>query len=315
VVLTSVGLGAPPALNQGTRTLLDTLHDWRETYAHTRELKFDHSNAAQFNYAPSRVMLSPPAKTKTKGKRKNKPKPAPPQFFAYRSSQVTSLEVKAYSASSPQVSVYGSEDGSVWAPIALASTNPAPAVGGREMLSELLPAASVPAGVNRIKLVLGRDTELAQVTVMGGRSGPACLARVPAARANSLAGFLPGTSPAGVLGSIGAPTTRSRLAWGYCVLGGGQLAVVFPRRGGASLIATTARGYRLGGIGPGASLVSLQHRFGATALQAVGKRVLVTSSGDVFVVRAGRVTAVGLVRRSVLTKPGALQAAIRLADL
>ncbi len=92
--------------------------------------------------------------------------------------------------------MYGSEDGSVWAPIALASTNPAPAVGGRQMLSELLPAESLPAGVNRVKLVLGRGTELAQVAIMGGRSGPACLAPTPAARANTLAGFLPGTSPA-----------------------------------------------------------------------------------------------------------------------
>jgi len=319
VVLTSLGFGAPVALSQGTQTLLDNLRDWRQTYAHTSGLKLDHSDAAQFNYASSRLMVSPPANTKTRGKGgskskpKPKPKPAPPQFFAYRSSQVTSFELKAYSTSATQVSVYGSEDGSVWAPIALASTNPAPAVGGRQMLSELLPAASLVAGVNRVKIVLGRGTELAQVAMMGGRSGPACLAGAPAARANSLAGFLPGTGPAGVLGSIGPPGARSRLVWSYCVVGGGQLAVVFPRRGGASLIATTARGYRLGGVGPGASLASLQHRYGRAALRAVGRRLLVTPTGDVFVVGSGGVTAVGLVRRSVLAKPGALQAAIRLA--
>ena len=115
------------------------------------------------------------------------------------------------------------------------------------MLSELLPAQALPAGVNRVKLVLGRGTELAQVAIRGGRSGPACLARGPAARANSLAGFLPGTNRGGVLGSIGVAGTSSRLVWRYCVAGGGQFVVVFPRRGGASLIATTARGYRLGG--------------------------------------------------------------------
>jgi hypothetical protein len=321
VVLTSLGFGAPAALSQGTRPLLDNLHDWRQTYTRTKRLRLDHSDPAEFNYASSRVMVSPPPKLKTKPKTrgktkgKSKPKPMPPQFLAYRSSQVTSFEVKAYSTSRPQVSMYGSEDGSVWAPIELASTNPAPAVGGRQMLSELLPAESLPAGVNRVKLVLGRGTEIAEVGIMGDRSGSACLPSTPAARANSLAGFLPGTSPAGVLGSIGLPGARSHFVWSYCILGGGQFAVVFPRRGGVSLIATTARGYRLSGIGPGASLSSLEHRYGPAPLRAVGHRLLVTGTGEVFVVRSGRVTAVGLAKRSVLAKPGALQAAIRLAAL
>src|SRR5581483_12349941 len=101
--------------------------------------------------------------------------------LAYRASQVTSFEFKAYSKTTPQLSVYGSEDGSVWAPLALASTNPAPAIGGQQMLSELLPAGPLPAGINRIKVVFRRGTELAQVAISSGRSGPACLARLPAA--------------------------------------------------------------------------------------------------------------------------------------
>ncbi len=319
VVLTSIGFGAPMVLNQGTRTLLDNLSDWRQTYAHTSGLRLDHSNLAQFNYAPSRAALSPPPNTKTKAKSKPKakpkPKPAPPQFLAYRSSQVTSFTLKAYAMGAPRLSVYGSEDGSVWAPIALASTNPAPAVGGQQMLSELLPAGPLPAGVNRIKLVLGQGTELAQVAIMGGRSGPACLAQAPAARANSLAGFLPGTGPAGVLGSVGVAGTTSRFVWRYCVAGGGQLAVVFPSRGGVSLIATTARGYRLNGIGPGASLSSLRRRYARTRLRALGSRLLVTPTGQLFVVRSGHVTAVALIGKSVLAKPGAPQAAVRLAAL
>jgi hypothetical protein len=315
VVLTSLGFGGPVALDQGTTTLLDNLHDWHQTYARTSELAFDHGNPSQFNYAPSRVMIRPPRKTKTKTKPKAKPKPPQTQFLAYRSSQVTSFEVKAYSQHPPQVWAYGSEDGAVWTPIALASTSPAPAVGGRQMLSELLPAGSLPAGVNRIKLVLGQGTEIAQVGIVGGRSGPACLGGAPAARAGSIAGFLPGTSPAGVLGSIGVPGARSRLVWRYCVTGGGQLAVVFPRHGGASLIAATARGYRLDGVGPGSSLASLHRRYGLTGLRAVGSRLLVTSGGQVFILRSGRVTAVALVRRSVLAKPGALKAAVRLAAL
>jgi hypothetical protein len=118
-----------------------------------------------------------------------------------------------------------------------------------------------------------------------------------------------------VLGSIGEPGVRTRFVWSYCVAGGGQLAVVFPRLGGASLIVTTAPRYRLGGIGPGASLPALERTYGRAALRAVGHRLLVTPKGDVFVVRSARVTAIALVRRSVLAKPGALQAAIRLSAL
>ena len=144
---------------------------------------------------------------------------------------------------------------------------------------------------------------------MGGRSGPACLARAPAARANTLAGFLPGTSPAAVLGSIGVPGARSRFVWRYCVTGGGQLAVVFPRHGGVSMIATTARGYRLDGIGPGSSRPASRADTAAPGYERSGSRLLVTPGGQVFIVRSGRVTAVALIGRSVLAKPGALQAA------
>jgi hypothetical protein len=118
-----------------------------------------------------------------------------------------------------------------------------------------------------------------------------------------------------VLGSIGVPVARSRFVWRYCVAGSGQLAVVFPRHGGASLIATTARGYGLDGISPGSSLASLQRRYGPAGLRAVASGLLVTPAGHVFGVRSARVTVVALIRRSVLAKPGALQAAERLAAL
>jgi hypothetical protein len=320
-VLTSIGFAPPVVLDQGTRRLTDSLHDWSHVYAVSAGLTLDHSNPAQFNDATSRAMLKPlpkpkpPPKGKRKPTRKPKPKPARPQFLAYRASQVTSFELKAYATGTPQVLVYGSEDGSVWAPIALASTEPAPAVGGRETLSELLPSASLPAGVNRIKIVLGRGTELAQSVIMDRRSGPACLPQAPAARPDSLAGFLPGTIAPLVLGAIGPASSTSRYVWRYCVAGGEQLAVVFPRRGGASLIATTAPGYRLDGIGPGASVSSLVRHYAHGALRPVGSRLLVTADGRVFMVRSGRVTAVGLVAGSVLAKPGALPAAIRLAGL
>jgi hypothetical protein len=228
---------------------------------------------------------------------------------------VTSFQLKAYSKTTPQLSVYGSEDGSVWAPLALASTEPAPAVGGQQMFSELLPASGLPAGINRLKVVLRRGTELAAVAIASGRTGPACLPRVPDARADSLAGFLPGAGAGAVLGSIGVPGSRSSLVWRYCVSGGGELAVVFPRRGGVSLIATTARAYKLDGVGPGASLLRLQRRYGPRALRKLGRRLLVTPAGQVFITGSGRVAAVALVAQRVLAKPGALQAAVRESGL
>lgn len=51
------------------------------------------------------------------------------------------------------------------------------------------------------------------------------------------------------------------------------------------------------------------------ALRTVGRRLRVTSTGQVFIVRSGRVAAVGLAARRVLAKPGALQAAVRLAGV
>ena len=211
--------------------------------------------------------------------------------------------------------MYGSEDGSTWAPIVLASTSPAPA-GGTADAEHMLPAGSLPAGVNRIKLVLGRGTEIAQVNIMGGRSGPACLARTPAAHANSLAGLYPGTSPAGMLGSIACVVgaTRSRARVAICVT---------RRRASLSMVPTPrgriddcydrarlpARRHR-----PGSSLASLHRRYGITGLRALGSRLLVTPGGQLFVIRSRRVTAVALVGRSVLAKPGA-SAAARLAAL
>ena len=166
VVLTSHGFGSPVELNQARTTLTDNLRDWRLTYAHSRRLKLDHSSPSEFNYAPSRATPT--------GKRD--------QFIYYAANQMTSFELKAYYPKTLRILAYGSETGVTWAPIALASTEPAPAVGGHELLADLLPSQALPAGVNRLKIVLGRGTELAQVRLMAGRSGSACLAAQPGYR-------------------------------------------------------------------------------------------------------------------------------------
>jgi hypothetical protein len=297
VVLTSHGFGSPVQLDQATTTLTDSLHDWRLTYAHTRRLKLDHTSPSLFNYAPSRATPT--------GKRN--------QSIYYAATQMTSFELKAYYPKTLRILAYGSETGATWTPIALTSTEPAPAVGGHELLAELLPSQPLPAGVNRLKIVLGPSTELAQARIMAGRSGPACLPPSLATAGASIAGVTLNAARRGVLDLVGVPGYRGRRLWSYCVGTGGIVDIVFPRRNAVSLILSTAPGYHPGRVGPGSSLAGLQRRYGRGALQPVGRRLLVSSAGVVFVIHAKRVEAVGLATPGLLARHRLLVRAVILA--
>jgi hypothetical protein len=65
------------------------------------------------------------------------------------------------------MTVYVSRNGRSWMPLGLASSNPAPALGGHGwFLSDLLPAAAIPAGSSWLKIQLSnRRTELSQVAI------------------------------------------------------------------------------------------------------------------------------------------------------
>jgi hypothetical protein len=297
VVMTSRGFGAPVALDQGTRTVLDNLRDWRLTYARSHKLGLDHRTPSQFNYAPARATPS--------GKHN--------QFLAYRASQMTSFELKAYYPKTLRLRAYGSLDGATWTPIALTSTQPAPAVGGHELLAELLPSQALPAGTNRLKVELGPSTELAQVRIMAGRSGPACLAPALATGGASIGGLRLGAGRRSILGLLGAPGYRGRWLWTYCVTGAGNVDVVFSHPGPASLVVSTAAGYRVRGVGPGTPVATLRRRYRHGDLHAVGRRLLVSSGGVVFATRAHAVLAVGLATADLLSHPGALVRAVKLA--
>jgi hypothetical protein len=281
-------------LDQGTALVTDDLHGWGLAYSHTRGLRFDHSNLAEFNYAASRVTPS--------GQRA--------QTIVYRARQLTSFDLDAYYDKSLRLTAYGSENGDAWAPIPLASTQPAPAVGGHDLLVQLLPAAPLPAGINRLKLVLGPGTELAPVQLAAERSGPACVASTGSFGATAIDGVGLGSGPRAVVAAIGVALVRGRHTWSYCVTGGGRLAFVFA---GArvELTATDARGYRLDGVPVGASLTSLERRFRAGGLQAAGPGVLVSSAGATYVVVARRVRTEGLAAGALLLHTRALLAAIR----
>ncbi|HWC85607.1 MAG TPA: hypothetical protein VG388_03645 [Solirubrobacteraceae bacterium] len=296
-VLTSHGFGSPVTLDQGTSTLLDRLHDWRLTYAHGRKLKLDHRSPSEFNYAPARAT---PA-----GKHN--------QSLAYRAGQMTSFELKAYYPKALHLLAFGSLDGTTWAPIALTATAAAPAVGGHELLAELLPAHPLPAGVNRLKVELGPGTELAQVRVMAGRSGPACLAPALATGGASIGGLHLDAVRPSILALVGVPGYRGRWLWTYCVTGGGSVDAVFTHRGPVSLVISTAAGYRVRGVGPGTPVATLRRRYTRSDLTPVGRRLLVSGGGVVFVMRANTVQAVALATPDLLAHPGALVRVVKLA--
>ncbi|HWF71899.1 MAG TPA: hypothetical protein VG186_01065 [Solirubrobacteraceae bacterium] len=297
VVLTSHGFGTPAGLDQGTTTLADNINNLRLTYAHSRALKLDHSSPADFNYAGSRA--TPAGKHNV--------------FLDYRASQIASFELKAYYPKTLRILAYGSPNGTTWTPIPLAATAPAPSVGGHELLAELLPGRALPAATNRLKIVLGPSTELAQVRIMATRSGPACLAPALATGPGAIGAIALGASHGEILGRLGVPSVRGRRAWGYCVIGGGQVGVVLTRRDAVSLVLSTAAGFRLRGIGPGSSLATVERRYGRAALHADGRGLVVTSGGGVFAVRAKQVQAVGLATAALIAHPGALRDAAKLA--
>ena len=65
---------------------------------------------------------------------------------------------------------YVSNGGRSWRQIGLASTNPAPALGGRGWyLAELLPRTALPAGAKQLKIeFFNRQTELSQAAIEYG---------------------------------------------------------------------------------------------------------------------------------------------------
>jgi hypothetical protein len=302
VVLNTPDAIAPPRLSLGTSAIVDGLTSWGEVYAHSTGLTLDRSNPAQFNQDISRAV---PAASATA-----------PQYLVYRASQIAGFELKAYYAQRPSLAVYLSQDGRTWTPLALAATNPAPAVGGQRYLEEIVPGEPIPAGINWLKIQLaGTDTELGEVDIQAGRVGPACLARNVQAKRRALAGIALGASKGTVRYQFGVPTRARTRVWQYCVNGGGEVVVVFAR-GRAALIASSARSYRPGGIAPGTAVGRLRRGYRGRALRALGGGVFVgtTRKGAVvFIARGGRVQAAAVVSRALLKNQRALSRVARLA--
>jgi hypothetical protein len=209
-----------------------------------------------------------------------------------------------------------------WSPITLASTQPAPAVGGHELLAQLLPAQPLPAGTNRLKIELAPGTELAQVQIAAHRSGPACVTttsgpgvstgRGPAVSA--VAGLTPGRSQRSILDTFGVPSTATARVWRYCTTTPGQLTIVFARDQ-AQLIGTTTAGFRLGGIAIGTPLGRLYKDYAKTGLTPAGAHLLIASNGAIYTTRARQVSAESLATPTLLAHHSALILAIKRAGL
>jgi hypothetical protein len=113
----------------------------------------------------------------------------------------------------------------------------------------------------------------------------------------------------------GQPSSRPGRSFRYCVRGGGRAAVVFSARGRAVLVASTARGDRAAGVGPGASAGGLAGR-----TTSAGGGVLVGSGAPgasrfVYGVHGGRVRWVAVAAGSEVGSARRLHADLRAAGL
>jgi hypothetical protein len=154
VVLSSVGHGTI-RLDDGTQSLVDRLDGWGEVYARSRSIKLDHTNPWVFSGDSSRAVSAVKH----------------PQYLVYRMSHMTSFVLKTYFHETERIRVLDSADGRRWAPVRLASTPPAPAMGGHGWyLAELVPADPLGDRPGYLKLeLLDRHAQLSQVIIQSRR--------------------------------------------------------------------------------------------------------------------------------------------------
>ena len=158
VILSSLPVSSTATLPAGSHTLLDNLRHWGGPYRRSRGLRLDRSNPLFFNGDRSRATPSRQGM----------------QYLIYRAPGMTSFELKTYGGPTPGVRVYRSRAGTGWTRIGLASTGPAPTVGGHGWyLDDLLPSAPLPAGTNELRVQFtSRHAELSQVRIQYGSPGP-----------------------------------------------------------------------------------------------------------------------------------------------
>jgi hypothetical protein len=113
-----------------------------------------------------------------------------------------------------------------------------------------------------------------------------------------------------------APRRRSRRSWRWCVKGGrGTVSVAFTRPGKVAVVATTARGHRVGRIRPGTRAARVRRAY--PRRRRLGRGLVRPSrrSLRLFGIRRGRVRFVGVATRRTLRSRRALRAYLRHAGV
>jgi hypothetical protein len=132
-----------------------------------------------------------------------------------------------------------------------------------------------------------------------GRSS--CLARRARFTKRGIGRLRLGDTKARMLGRAGAPRVRRSRTWRYCVRGGGRALVAFDGHGRAVLVASTAKGHRIGRIHAGSRNGALQRA--APGLHAIGRGVRTGSRRyrtSIFGVKGGKVRFVGVAIRGLI---------------
>jgi hypothetical protein len=151
-------------------------------------------------------------------------------------------------------------------------------------------------------------------TAGGGRAVRGCLSRRLRVTSRRLGRIRLGNRKSRVLKRVGAPRSRRRRVWRYCVRGGGKVVVVFSKKGRVRLVATTARGHGHGRARPGLK----RSRLRRLHVRRLGRGLYLgtrRSRRNVFRVRRGRVRALALVDRGLARHRSTLRRYLRLAHL
>lgn len=161
----------------------------------------------------------------------------------------------------------------------------------------------------------GSSTPCEPVAAVRRTAGSGCLARRAAVGSLGIARIRLGHRRSRVVRRAGAPSTRARQAFRYCVSGGGRVLLAFSRRGDLRLVATTARGHAARGVRPGSSVRRLGRAF--PDARSLGPGLLGTSRSSrvVFGVRRGRVTFVAVTGRRQIKRPALLRYYLAKAGL
>jgi hypothetical protein len=126
-----------------------------------------------------------------------------------------------------------------------------------------------------------------------------------------------GDSTVAALYRAGQPLSRPGRSYRYCVAGqtGAAVMTVFNGRGRTALVASTAPGDRVGGIGPGASARRLGRRAHRVMPGVWVGRRLSTGAHYVYGVRNGRVRFVAITTASQARSTTRLRSDLRAAGV